>query len=232
MKCEEIEELAGAYALRALPPEALRAAQEHLDSCSRHPDFAGLRTVASQLHAAAPEMEPPPRLKTRLMDTIRREAAHPAQRAPAEADGPGLRRWLPTIIPRYALAGALAVFVAALIGWNVYLQTADSGQDATFVRVLTDGGVAEGRILYLEQDQIAVITVENLEPLSADKTYQVWAIDDGRPTGIGLFNTSENGDATAAIEVDLSDVEIVAITVEPAGGSPQPTSDPVLASQI
>lgn len=232
MNCEEVEELAGAYALQALPPETLQAAQEHLESCSRHPAMAGLRTVASQLHAAAPEMEPPPRLKTRLMDTVRREAAQPAQRAVDRPGGLGLRRWLPPIIPRYALAGALAVFIAALIGWNVYLQTADGGQNVTFVRALTGGGVAEGRILYLEQDQLAVITIENLDPLSDDETYQVWAISGGTPTGIGLFNTSERGEATAAIEVDLSDVETVAITVEPAGGSPQPTSDPVLSSQI
>ena len=230
MNCEEVEELAGAYALRALPSEELRAAQEHLESCSRHPDIAGLRTVASQLHAAAPEMEPPPRLKARLMETVRREAAQPAQRAPHQPDGLGLRRWLPPIMPRYALAGALAVAIAALIGWNVYLQTADGGQDVTFVRALTDGGVAEGRILYV--DEIAVITVENLVPLSDDRTYQIWAISDGTPTGIGLFNTSESGGATTAIEVDLTDVEVVAITVEPAGGSPQPTSDPVLSSQI
>jgi anti-sigma-K factor RskA len=34
------------------------------------------------------------------------------------------------------------------------------------------------------------------------------------------------------LEVDLSEVEIVAITIEPAGGSPQPTTDLILTAEI
>ena len=233
MKCEEVEELAGAYALQALPAETLRDVREHLASCSQHSEVAGLQAVASTLSVTAPEMEPPPGLKTRLMDEIRKEAAPAAEGRPHETGRSWLRRRLSPTSRPYVLAAALAIAVAALAGWNVYLQTSDDGgQDVTFVRTLTDGGAAAGRILYVEEEHVAVITVEELEPLPADQTYQVWAISGGAATAIGLFNTSESGEASAAFQFDLSKAEIVAITVEPAGGSPQPTTEPVLEAEL
>ncbi len=233
MKCEEVEELAGAYALEALPAETLREVREHLASCSQHSEVGGLRAVASTLSAAAPEMEPPPGLKTRLMDEIRQEAAPAAEGEPHEMDGSWLRRWLSPTVRPYVLAAALAIAVAVLAGWNVYLQTSDGGgQDVTIVRALSDGGGTQGRIVYIQEEQLAVIAVQDLAPLPADKVYQVWAISDDTTIGIGLFNTSESGEASAAIQFDLSEAEIVAITIEPAGGSPQPTTEPVLTAQI
>ncbi len=233
MKCEEVEELAGAYALQALPAEMLREVREHLASCSQHSEVASLHAVASTLPFAATEMEPPPGLKARLMGAIRQEAAPAAERASREAHGSWLRRWLSPPARPYLLAAALAIAVAVLAGWNVYLQTSDDGgQNVTFVRTLTDGGAAAGRILYVQEEQLAVITVQDLAPLADDKTYQVWAISGGAATGIGLFNTSDSGEASAAIQFDLSDAEVVAITVEPAGGSPQPTTEPVLEAEL
>ncbi len=234
MKCKEVEELAGAYALDALPAETLREVREHLESCQQHPEIAGLRAAALSLAAAAPGMEPPPGLKTRLMDEIRQETARAAEGRPREIDGSWLRRYVGSAFRPYALAGALAIAVAALIGWNVYLQTSgDGGQDVAIVRALTDSGAAQGRVLYFQEEGVAVITVEDLAPLPTDQTYQVWAISgDDVATGIGLFNTSASGEASTALEVDLTNAEFVAITIEPAGGSPQPTSDPVLMAQI
>ncbi len=233
MKCEEVEELAGAYALEALPAETLREVQEHLESCSHHPEIAGLRAVASSLAEAAPEMEPPPGLKTRLMDTVRNEAAARAATPAREAPVGWLRRTMtPRLLP-YAAVTALAVAVVALLAWNVYLQTSDDGvQGGASVYTLADGGTAQGRILYIPEEEVAVVTVEGLEPLTAEQTYQVWAISGDTSTGIGIFNTSEGGEASAAIDVDLTDAEVVAITIEPAGGSPQPTTEPILQAKL
>lgn len=233
MKCEEVEELAGAYALEALPAETLREVQEHLESCSQHPEIAGLRAVASSLAEAAPEMEPPPGLKTRLMDTVRNEAAAHATTPAREAPVGWLRRTMtPRLLP-YAAVTALAVAVVALLAWNVYLQTSDDGvQGGASVYALANGGTAQGRILYIPEEEVAVVTVEGLEPLTAEQTYQVWAISGDTSTGIGIFNTSEGGEASAAIDVDLTDAEVVAITIEPAGGSPQPTTEPILQAKL
>ena len=233
MKCEEIEELAGAYALQALPDDVLREVEDHLASCSAHPDIAGLRAVALSLAGAAPEREPPPTLKARLMEAIRRETAGGAQAVAPRAPTARLIPWFRPRFASYALATVLAAVVVGLLTWNLILQVSgDGGEDVTFVRTLTDSGAARGRILYIQEERTALLTVEGLAPLPAEKTYQVWAISDGEPTGIGLFNASESGEASTVIEADLSKVEIVAITIEPAGGSPQPTTEPILKAEI
>ena len=233
MTCQEIEELAGAYALGALPADTLRQVEEHLADCSQHPEIAGLRAVASSLAEAAPQMEPPPGLKTRLMDIVRNEAAARAATPAREAPVGWLRRTItPRVLP-YAAVTALAVAVVALLAWNVYLQTSDDGvQGGASVYTLANGGTAQGRVIYVQEERVAVITVQDLAPLADDKTYQVWAISDDTATGIGLFNTAESGEASTAIQFDLSEAEIVAITVEPAGGSPQPTTEPVLEAEL
>ncbi len=54
MICKEVEELAGVYALGALPADSMKDVEEHLLSCSRHPDIAQLSDVARSLALAAP----------------------------------------------------------------------------------------------------------------------------------------------------------------------------------
>ena len=233
MKCEEVEELAGAYALQALPAETLREVEEHLASCSRHPEIAGLRAVASSLAGAAPEMEPPPALKARLMDAVRKEA--PAGAAPSREAPVGWPRRLswPRLSP-YALAAALAVAVVALLGWDVYLQVSqDNGREGTvLVRTLTDSGAVSGHITYIQDEGLAVLQIDGLKSLPPDEIYQVWAISGGVPTSIGFLDVSEVGRVLTTIEADLSRAEVLAVTVEPAGGSPQPTTEPILKAEI
>ena len=236
MNCDEIEELAGAYALQALPPQTLRQVEEHLEGCSRHPEIAELRSVAASLAWAPEERAPPPELKTRLMDAIRDEAAAAspaAETAPEERPGL-LRRLLAAPRTPYVAVGALAILVAALIGWNIALQVSDEGGAPAGVSVhaLTDGGEANGRILYIAEENVVVMTVSGLDPLPEEMTYQVWAVSGQAATGIGTFNTSGSGEAATFMDVDLTGANAVAITVEPAGGSPQPTSDPVLQAEI
>ena len=132
----------------------------------------------------------------------------------------------------YALAAALAIAVLGLLGWNIYLQVSPGGGQQTLVRTLTDGGAASGRLIYLPDEKVALINATGLASLPPDRTYQVWAISGDQPASIGLFNVSQSGQAAAVMQVDLSGAQVVAITIEPAGGSPQPTTQPVLKAEI
>ena len=71
MTCEQFEEMAGAYAIGALPRDEMSAAAEHLAACEKHPEVRELQLVVARLGSAAPDVEPPPALKARLMDVIR-----------------------------------------------------------------------------------------------------------------------------------------------------------------
>src|SRR5437870_2432893 len=119
MTCKEVEEMAGAYALGALPADSLREIERHLSSCSQHPDIAELSAVARRLALAAPDAEPPSALKARIMDAVRRESPGAPDRRPTGS----VPNWLEKLVPRprlpYALATALAVVLAVtLFGTN------------------------------------------------------------------------------------------------------------------
>lgn len=225
MNCDEVEELLGAYALGALPAETLSEIGEHLLTCANHPEAAELRAVASTLAFAAPEAEPSPALKTRLMEAIGAETA----RVPAAREPAGLLDRLRGLVLRpavpYALAGALAVAIAALVLTNV------GGSDEDGATVTLAGADEAGAVLHVLEDGIVVMEAEGLEPLNDDQTYQVWAITGGQPTSLGLLGTAPDGEALGALRADLSGIDVVAVTIEPAGGSPGPTSDPVLATE-
>ena len=47
-----------------------------------------------------------------------------------------------------------------------------------------------------------------------------------------LFTPRSDGSATASVTGDLDDVESVLINTEPVGGSPAPTSQPVLTASL
>jgi anti-sigma-K factor RskA len=226
MNCEEAEELAGVYALGALPAEEHADVRSHLESCANHPDAAELLVVSASLALAAPEGEPSPALKSRLMNAIREEVQPKARAAP---EG-GLLGWLRRLKPQTALsvglAGALAVAVVALIVTN----TGGSDDAQTAVATLTGAGSAQASVYELDNG-VVVMQAEGLQPLTEDQTYQVWGINERGPASLGLLGPAPEGEAIGAIGADLSSVDTLAVTVEPAGGSAAPTSDPIMAGE-
>lgn len=71
-----------------------------------------------------------------------------------------------------------------------------------------------------------------LPELPEDKTYQLWWIADDKPVSGGTFQVDTAGRASVDVpQVPPGEVDVWAVTVEPAGGVPQPTGDMVLASQ-
>ena len=89
---------------------------------------------------------------------------------------------------------------------------------------------ARAELLTLEGDR-AVLVVENMPPVPEGKTYQIWVIEDNVPKPSGLFKPRQDSDA-AVVEHPVEGGDIIAVTVEPDGGSPKPTSDPMLAAEV
>jgi anti-sigma-K factor RskA len=67
--------------------------------------------------------------------------------------------------------------------------------------------------------------------LPGAKTYQLWLMGPSAPRSVGTM-TPFGGKLPPVIAGDLGDANQVGITVEPAGGSPQPTSLPIFAVPI
>ena len=222
MNCDEVRELGAAYALRALDPDEQQAVEAHLQECELHAELAALRAAAHAMSITAPALDPPPDLRERILRGVAASAPAPAplpQRQPAAR---GIRA-------PYALAAALALLAAGLGAWVVVLL-GDGGTEAVVRQV--SAGAIEARLVYLPEEGTASLTVGGLAPLEPEQTYQLWVIRDGEPGTVGLFDASASGTAGVSFRRELRAGDVVAVTVEPAGGSPQPTSDPIFAAEI
>ena len=77
-----------------------------------------------------------------------------------------------------------------------------------------------------------VIAASSLPPAASGRTYQLWGIETGKPpVSLGTFNTDSSGRALESLAVPAGlRIAVTAVTDEPTGGSPQPTTTPFLAA--
>jgi anti-sigma-K factor RskA len=234
IRCEEVEELAGAYALGALTPEEQSDVEGHLAGCDRHEDIASLVATAQAIAMTAPPMEPPPALKTRLMDAVRSDPASEGAPAPSlsgeQEERPGI---LERLFRGPRLGLGLAAAAAVVVAFLLIISPWEGGDDeGTLVRTFQEGNIS-GEVTYDPNEQSTSMRVEGLDPLPAGSVYQVWAITDDEPDSIGFLEVPDTGEVSAVMEgVELSDGQVVAVTVEPEGGSPEPTTEPVFGVEI
>ncbi|WP_184584161.1 anti-sigma factor [Lipingzhangella halophila] len=67
-----------------------------------------------------------------------------------------------------------------------------------------------------------------LDPLSK-QDYQLWLAEpDGSVRSAGLLQVAPDGEVRPLLAADIGNTEGIAVTVEPEGGSAQPTSDPMM----
>lgn len=74
-------------------------------------------------------------------------------------------------------------------------------------------------------DKKAVMVAEAIAPPPTNMQYQLWAIADGKPVSLGVFNYDEVERMTEPFEVNAEKITAFAITLEKMGGSPTPTMD-------
>ena len=90
---------------------------------------------------------------------------------------------------------------------------------------------ANGRMFVAQGSGEALFSASGLPALPSNRTYQLWFIADGQPMSAGTFDVGPGGAGRVLVEAALPDGGIVwAVTVEPAGGVPQPTGEMVLKS--
>ena len=79
-----------------------------------------------------------------------------------------------------------------------------------------------------------VLAASNLPALPPGRTYQLWFIAGKTPTSAGIFDSDSTGAANILLTVDpnVPRPELLAVTIEPAGGMPQPTTAPFLIGSV
>ncbi|WP_406463766.1 anti-sigma factor [Streptomyces sp. NBC_00111] len=91
-------------------------------------------------------------------------------------------------------------------------------------QVLSDGATAS--VTFSRSEGSATLAVSGLPALPAGRTYAAWFMEDGTPVPAGLLS-GDPGRQVTLLEGTLDDATAVALSVEPDGGSPQPTTVPL-----
>jgi anti-sigma-K factor RskA len=200
----DLHELTAAYALDALDADEADAYEEHLGQCEEcREELAELNDTAASLAFATVAPVPPARLRTAILDQAAAERSNvvPLRR----------RRW---VTRGLAVATAAAACVAVALALTVGRSNHEHFVSMGFTRG------ANGN---------ATLMVSGLDAAPKGKTYEAWVIPKGKaPRPAGLF---EGGKPTT---IHLHGVPqkgaVVAVTVEPADGSPAPTTTPIATS--
>lgn len=92
---------------------------------------------------------------------------------------------------------------------------------------------AQGQLIADPNDQSAVLVISGLPPLEPGQTYQVWLIGDA-PVSAGLLTVDENGQSVLIItsQEAIGAFNSLGISIEPEGGSEQPTGEIVVLSEL
>jgi anti-sigma factor RsiW len=216
-----------AYALGALSAAEATAFQAHLTTCVVCSDeLSAFEQAVDWLPMSTPQYPAPDRLRRRVMEAVRDEggvrlAGRPPLRPPRVA--PRLRRSV------LALASAVAVLVAAALGWDALGPSGTSATHVYQARV-TGPGTAQVDVT----GHHAELIVRHLPPPPAGQIYEVWLERRGYPPTptSALFSVTAGGDADADVPGDIHAVEAMMVTPEPASGSLVPTHPAVIRARL
>jgi anti-sigma-K factor RskA len=169
-----------------------------------------------------------------------------AGRLPGRGRSTTAARWLG------AAAAVLLVAAGALGGWAVGLTNeqqrteqrmqalASEHAEVMSLLMAPDSKVIPGRMpdgaavtvaMSAAAGRAAVIT-HDLAPLGTDKAYELWLISPDGAKPAGMVPTHATGQTSMTLLEDLAGATHLGITVEPAGGSPQPTTDPIMVQKL
>ncbi len=213
---ETLHDLSAAYALDALDADEREAYEAHLAGCpSCQEEVAAFSGTAAELAFAVEPVTPPPALRGMILDAARAERPNVVPLRP---------RWA---APATAIAAVAACVAVGLGIWNIALHQQLSQAHAQAVHRVPVSGLPGS--LVVSPNGSAALVVFSMRAAPAGKTYEAWVLRDGKAIPAGLFRGGP-GAGFVPIEGKVPKGSKVAVTVEPASGSAQPTTTPFAVS--
>ncbi|NIJ05125.1 anti-sigma factor domain-containing protein [Frigoribacterium faeni] len=231
LRASIMDSIAGMPQLPALPTATSGPGGRH--GASAAPETAGGagddHEVAAPARRAVPEMEP--------------SESETAARV-LEPHGAARARWFTRPV---AVLGVAAAAAALFFGGGALLSEVTGStqqQEATassvdeiyaagdFQRTVADvstGGTAT--LVWSNELKRSAVVLDGLTSLPGDKTYELWYIGADGAVPAGTFDTASDSTVTKVLKGEMTPGDTIGLTIEPAGGSEQPTSEPILAVQ-
>ena len=240
---QDLHALAGVYALDVLEPGAERDRfDRHLNRCqSCASELRGFREVATALAFAA-SAEPPPGLRERVMAAVARTRQLPPE-VGTQARPRRSRTWAPWVPWLSGAVAAAGIVIAVIFGFaqartqtelsqaraqNQEIAGVLTAPDARLLTSRTTAGGAAIVVLAPSRHQL-IVTTAGLPALPSGQVYQLWLIGPVKIVSAGLLPAAEGGKTPPVLASGIAAGDRLGLTVEPAPGTAQPTTTPILA---
>ncbi|GGD09078.1 anti-sigma factor [Nocardioides daphniae] len=224
----DIHLLSGAYALDALDELERARFKEHLAQCPEcTEEVESLRETAALL-GEGQATTPPPTLRDAVLTAV-------SQVRPLPPVVPHARRLrVSRFLPLLVAAVAALVVGTGVVAWSPWssdeaaptaTQRVLQAEDA--VRAVVDLGEAgRATVVRSASEHRAVLITEDMVEPPEGKVFQVWLqTPDDDMVPAALMERVPN--QTVLLDGDASEAIGAGITVEPEGGSPAPTTEPI-----
>jgi anti-sigma-K factor RskA len=246
----ELQDSIPLLALGGLSADEQGQLEQHLLVCpSCRALLAEYDFVAEELNAQVPARAAPAGLESRLMKLAADARPTMPTRTAAPVRPTGWRR--PVGVARWAvalavLAGLVMLGALGVLAWqlqNAGPAPSDSvaalvtSHDLKFLPLVSSSGgtvTEKGIICIVPENSTALLWLYGLERLDYDHAYQVWLSTDGEQISGGVFRPGYDGRAVVVVDAPqpFSDYKEIGISIEPADGSPAPTSPRVIEGDL
>lgn len=230
MSCEELREYYELFAMGVLEASEADELRAHLarpdDPCI--PSVKAARALVTSLALTAPLMEPPRRLRAKVVAVVR-----PRQISWS---------WIAVAAGLVAAMVWLGITERAVVRRQA-IELARLNEVLAFVndpaaRQVTFGEGAprppRGKV-FVAPAKGVLLMASNLTPAPSGKIYEMWIIPKtGNPAPAGLFQAQPGGTATHVRRgpVNLATTAAIAVTLEPEAGSAAPTTQPLIIAAL
>jgi Anti-sigma-K factor rskA len=220
---EEFEQLAGLSALDALEGDELARFERHAAHCDRCRLME--RLDRETLARVAPEMDPSPDFKARLMQRAAQELAAPGAQEPSTE--PISLRPPANVIPFWRRSRWTSALAAALVLGLVSIG-AFTYQNQVVATYSLSGTAPGSATVMLRRSGVAELEMRGVPNPPAGFVYEAWVIPQGgQPVAAGI---TTSGDARLSLPGDVRGTT-VAVTQERTRVD-APTSTPILAAAV
>jgi anti-sigma-K factor RskA len=214
---------------------------DHLADCAAcRAELRVVEAVISELALTVPEVDPPAALKGRLMARVQ-----PPRHATVSQPSPSWwQRWAGLTrraAPVWSLVSLVLLLGLTLLNLQLWQQAQRPrmavGPEGMRAIALDNTGQAPGAAGFMligTDGREGAVVVDKLPVLAETQEYQIWMIRDGEQISGALMTVDEvgYGGRRVTAPLPLADYAAIDITIEPAGGSPKPTGERILAAQI
>jgi len=227
--------LTGVYALDALTGPELDRFERHLPRCPAcDHEVRDFHETAARL-AVAVAATPPAPFRPRVLQAVSATRQDPPLTG-GRAGRPPVARWLAVAAAAAAVVAAVALGIAASATQHQLNQAQAQIHSAAAVLTAPDARLTVGAttaggtatVVSSRSRHAMIITTAGLPALGGGRVYEVWFMAPGRIREAGLLPQPAAGRTSPLLATGLAAGDRIGLSVEPAGGTRQPTTAPIL----